>query len=70
MTDLQQKVNQLQASGMNNPKAIGMGQQIDGSILNEVRDTVRIIKSETNTLIQKSVKEKFQCFSKNIFFIF
>ena len=34
-----------------------MGQQIDGSIMNEVREAVRIIKSETNTLLQKSVRK-------------
>jgi hydroxymethylpyrimidine pyrophosphatase-like HAD family hydrolase len=38
------------------------GQQVvasnlDGTILNEVRETIRLIKSETNTLIQKSVSE-------------
>jgi hypothetical protein len=38
------------------------GQQVvasnlDGTILNEVRETIRLIKSETNTLIQKSVRE-------------
>jgi hypothetical protein len=33
-----------------------MGQQIDGTLLNEVRETVRMIKSETNTLLQKSVR--------------
>jgi mannose-binding lectin 1 len=53
LTDLQQKVNQLQVN-VNNPKPIAMGQQIDGTILNEVRETVRMIKSETNTLVQKS----------------
>jgi hypothetical protein len=36
-----------------------MGQQIDGTILNEVRETVRMIKSETNTLVQKSVRKSF-----------
>lgn len=55
MTDLQQKVNNLQGS-FNNPRAVGMGPQIDGTILNEVRDAVRSIKSETNTLLQKSVR--------------
>ncbi len=40
----------------NNPKAFAMGQQIDGTLLNEVRETVRMIKSETNTLLQKSVR--------------
>jgi CHASE3 domain sensor protein len=38
------------------------GQQVvasnlDATILNEVRETIRLIKSETNTLIQKSVRE-------------
>jgi len=59
LTDLQQKVNQLQAN-INNPKAAVMGQQIDGTILNEVRETVRLIKSETNILLQKPVRELFR----------
>ncbi len=59
MTDLQQKINHLQAN-VNNPKAIGIGQQVDGTILNEVRETVRLIKSETNILLQKSVREIFR----------
>ena len=58
MTDLQQKVNNLQGN-VNNPRAVGMGQAIDGTVLNEVRETVRLIKSETNSLIQKSVINKF-----------
>ncbi|UJR23784.1 hypothetical protein I4U23_026761 [Adineta vaga] len=60
LTDLQQKVNQLQTS-MNNRPVDGAKQVIssnlDGTILNEVRETVKIIKSETNTLIQKSSQE-------------
>jgi hypothetical protein len=59
LTDLQQKVNHLQAN-INNPKAAVIGQQIDGTILNEVRETVRLIKSETNILLQKPVRELFR----------
>ncbi|CAF3575516.1 unnamed protein product [Adineta steineri] len=61
LTDLQQKVNFLQ-SNVNNQRPVGSGQpainsNIDASILNEVRETVKMIKSETNTLIQKSSHE-------------
>jgi len=59
LTDLPQKVNHLQAN-VNNPKAAVIGQQVDGTILNEVRETIRLIKSETNTLLQKSVRETFR----------
>jgi len=58
LTDLQQKVNHLQTN-INNPKAAAIGQQIDGTAINEVREIVRMIKSETNTLLQKSVRENF-----------
>ena len=58
LTDLQQKVNHLQINA-NNPKAMPVGQQIDTALLNEVRETVRLIKTETNSLLQKSVRLKF-----------
>ncbi|CAF3443044.1 unnamed protein product [Rotaria sp. Silwood1] len=58
LTDLQQKVNHIQTS-INNQRPIGTGQQvvtpnIDGTVVNEIRELVRMIKSETNTLLQKS----------------
>ena len=75
LTDLQQKVNYLQAN-INNQKPVGTGQQVVGSnadatILNEVRDTIRQIKSETNTFLQKSVREisKFIRNSKFCYFL-
>ncbi len=59
LTDLQQKVNYLQTN-LNNqqPAATGhqaVGSNVDLTILNEVRETIRQIKSETNTLLQKAV---------------
>lgn len=36
-----------------------VGQQIDTALLNEVRESVRLIKTETNSLLQKSVRIKF-----------
>jgi hypothetical protein len=64
LTDLQQKVNNLQGN-INNQRPMSGGQQVvgsnvDGTTLNEVRDLVRMIKSETNTLVQKSVREIFK----------
>ncbi|CAF1617873.1 unnamed protein product, partial [Adineta ricciae] len=61
LTDMQQKVNSLQ-SNINIQRPMGGAQQIananvDNTVLNEVRETVRLIKSETNTLIQKSSQE-------------
>ncbi|CAF1190574.1 unnamed protein product, partial [Rotaria sordida] len=58
LTDLQQKVNHIQTS-INNQKPIGTGQQagtsnIDVTAVNEIREIVRMIKSETNSLLQKS----------------
>jgi mannose-binding lectin 1 len=58
LTDLQQKVNYLQTN-LNNPQAVGTGPQPVGSntdpkILNELRETIRQIKSETNILLQKT----------------
>ncbi|CAF1593851.1 unnamed protein product, partial [Adineta ricciae] len=58
LTDLQQKVNNIQ-SNFGNQKPSGTGQQVvggpstDPAILNELRDTIRQIKSETNTLLHK-----------------
>lgn len=59
LTDLQQKVNYLQ-SNLNNQQPSGsstgqqpVGSNSDSSVLNELRDTIRQIKSETNTLLQK-----------------
>ena len=42
--------------------AVG-GQPMDTAVLNEIRETVRMVKSETNTLMQKSVRNHFvsQC---------
>ena len=59
LTDLQQKVNYLQTN-LNNPKPVATGHQAVGSnpdvtVLNELRETIRQIKSETNTLLQKTV---------------
>ncbi len=59
LTDLQQKVNYLQTN-LNNPQPVGTGPQPVGSntdpkILNELRETIRQIKSETNILLQKTV---------------
>ncbi|UJR25079.1 hypothetical protein I4U23_006439 [Adineta vaga] len=58
LTDLQQKVNYLQSKVGNQQQASGTGHQAVGSntdpaILNELRDTIRQIKSETNTLLNK-----------------
>lgn len=60
LTDLQQKVNNLQTS-MNNQRNMGTGQQapnsgVDVTVVNEIREIVRMIKSETNSLVQKSVR--------------
>jgi hypothetical protein len=59
LTDLQQKVNYLQ-SNLNGQQPVGSGNQAvgsnaDSSVLSELRDTIRQIKSETNTLLQKTV---------------
>ncbi|CAF1118935.1 unnamed protein product [Rotaria sp. Silwood1] len=64
LTDLQQKVNNLQTN-LKNPQVVGTGNQVVGSnvdanILNELRDTIRQIKSETNTLLHKS-SNQIQC---------
>ena len=75
LTDLQQKVTYLQTN-INNQKASGLGQKVvspnlDGTILNEVRETIRLIKSETNTLLQKSVGKEIKrlfFFNKEWFF--
>jgi len=50
LTDLQQKVNQIQMN-VNNPRA---APNVESLTLNEIRETVKLIKSETNNLIQKS----------------
>lgn len=59
LTDLQQKVNYLQTN-LNRQQPTGTGQQVvggnmDSKLLDEIRETVRQIKSETNTLIQKAI---------------
>ncbi|CAF4458373.1 unnamed protein product, partial [Rotaria magnacalcarata] len=59
LTDLQQKLNNLQANINNNQRPLGAGQQVvtsnvDGTVVNEIREIVKMIKSETNTLVQKS----------------
>lgn len=59
LTDLQQKLNVFQVN-VNNIKAAGTGQQLTGgnvdpSVINEVRETLRLIKSDTHTIIQRSV---------------
>jgi len=58
LTDLQQKVNYLQTN-LNNQQPTGgpqaVGSNTDPKLLNELRDTIRQIKSETNTLLQKTV---------------
>jgi hypothetical protein len=59
LTDLQQKVGYLQTN-MNNQQAGGTGHQavgsnVDPTALNELRENIRQIKSETNTLLQKTV---------------
>ncbi|CAF3895516.1 unnamed protein product, partial [Rotaria magnacalcarata] len=60
LTDLQQKLNNLQANINNNQRPLGAGQQVvtsnvDGTVVNEIREIVKMIKSETNTLVQKSL---------------
>jgi hypothetical protein len=57
LTDLQQKVNYLQTN-LNNQQPSGSSgpSNTDPKILNELRDTIRQIKSETNTLLQKAVR--------------
>ncbi len=77
LTDLQQKVNYLQTN-LNNQKPGGTGQQVVGSnadstVLNELRETIRQIKFETNTLLQKTVLENSTFFFlslKNLKFSF
>ncbi|CAF2899800.1 unnamed protein product [Rotaria sp. Silwood2] len=64
LTDLQQKVNYVQTN-FKNQQPVGTGNQaatsnVDPKVLNELRDTIRQIKSETNTLLQKS-SEQVQC---------
>ncbi|CAF1060230.1 unnamed protein product [Rotaria sordida] len=64
LTDLQQKVNYLQTN-LNNQRPVNTGNQavnsnVDSKTLNELRDTIRQIKSETNTLLQKS-SNQVQC---------
>jgi mannose-binding lectin 1 len=61
LTDLQQKVNNLQGN-LNNQRPGSGGQQVvapnlDGTILNEVRESVRLIKLDTNNIIHKSPQE-------------
>lgn len=51
LTDLQQKVNQIQMN-VNNPRAVPTN--VESLTLNEIRETVKLIKSETNNLVQKS----------------
>lgn len=36
-----------------------VGQQIDTALMNEVRETVKLIKMETNSLLQKTVGIQF-----------
>lgn len=59
LTDLQQKVTNLQANinqqQPNNFKPQAVNANLDLAVLNELRETVRQIKSETNTLVQKTV---------------
>ena len=61
LTDLQQKVNKLQFLTANSPPSSGdqvaTDSNIDSSVLSEVRDNIRQIKSETNSLLQKTVKQ-------------
>lgn len=57
LTDLQQKVNNLQAN--TNQQPVGSAPQAtalntDLKVLNELRDTVQQIKTETNTLLNKA----------------
>lgn len=59
LTDLQQKVNNLQAN--TNQQPVGSAPQAtalntDLKVLNELRDTVQQIKTETNTLLNKAVR--------------
>ncbi|CAF1354829.1 unnamed protein product [Adineta steineri] len=59
LTDLQQKVGYLQ-SNLINQQPVGTGHQApsgsnaDSTVLSELRDTIRQIKSETNTLLHKA----------------
>ena len=59
LTDLQQKVNSLQANIHNQqpvgsaPQAVGLN--TDSKVLNELKETIQQIKSETNTLLHKTV---------------
>ena len=59
LTDLQQKVTHLQTNinqqQLNIAKPPPGIPNADFAVLNELRDTIRQIKSETNTLLQKSV---------------
>jgi len=61
LTDLQQKVNNLQANILNQQQQpVGSAPQAtalntDSRVLNELRDTIQQIKSETNALLHKPV---------------
>ena len=75
LTDLQQKVTNLQTS-VNNQRPTGTGQpsahsNLDVTLLNEVKETVRLIKSETNSLLQKAVRERLEtcCFERDRFVV-
>ena len=59
LTDLQQKVNYLQTN-VNNQQPFGAERQTvssnaDSTILKELQETIRQIKSEINALLQKTV---------------
>lgn len=55
LTDLQQKITNLQSStGKSQPTMNNIGGQVDSNVLNDLRETVRQIKSETTSLLQKS----------------
>ena len=76
LTDLQQKVNYLQGN-LNSQRSVGTGQQqqptvsnIDGTTLNEVRELARMIKSEINTLLQRSVRKNLNYLVLRIRFYF
>ena len=53
MNNLQANINNQQA---NSGKPQAVAPNVDSGVLTELRDTIRLIKSETNTLLQKSVR--------------
>jgi hypothetical protein len=44
---------------------MALGQPMDNAVLNEIRETVRMVKSETNTLMQKTVRNQFFYLNQN-----